>query len=91
MIIDSIYQANRAVKREKTKLRRSVAKSITWRIVGTIDTIVISWAVTGKMVLALSIGSIEVVTKMILYVIHERVWERISWGNRLSNSKNISY
>lgn len=54
---------------------KSFLKSISWRIVGTVDTMVISFFVTGQLVMALSIGSIEVVTKIALYYLHERAWE----------------
>jgi uncharacterized membrane protein len=56
----------------------SLLKTISWRIVGTIDTITISYIVTGQIRSALSIGSIEVVSKMILYYIHERIWTKRS-------------
>lgn len=59
---------------------RSIAKSISWRVVGTVDTILISWFITGKLELAFSIGSIELVTKMVLYFFHERIWNTIKWG-----------
>jgi uncharacterized membrane protein len=59
---------------------RSVLKGVTWRITGTIDTIVIAFVLTGRLSLALSIGSIEIVTKIVLYYFHERLWSRISWG-----------
>ena len=62
------------------KPARSVVKSISWRIVGTIDTVIISWLITGKLDLAFSIGSVELVTKMILYFFHERIWNSIKWG-----------
>ncbi|MGB8490272.1 MAG: DUF2061 domain-containing protein [Bacteroidales bacterium] len=56
---------------------KSFIKSLSWRIVGTIDTMAISYLITGKVTVALSIGSIEVVTKTILYYIHERTWAHI--------------
>lgn len=56
---------------------KSFMKSISWRIVGTLDTIIISYFITGKVTLALSIGSIEVITKTILYYFHERLWAHI--------------
>ena len=59
---------------------RSIAKTISWRTVGTIDTIVIAYFITGDLVMAASIGSIEVVTKMILYYFHERAWNKINIG-----------
>jgi len=59
---------------------RSFLKSISWRIVGTLDTILISWLVTGTLEMAFTIGSIEMITKMILYFFHERLWNIIKWG-----------
>jgi uncharacterized membrane protein len=56
---------------------KSALKAITWRIVGTIDTMIISYFITGKVSVALSIGSIEVFTKMVLYYFHERLWAHI--------------
>jgi len=59
---------------------RSIAKTISWRFIGTLDTIVISWILTGQMETALAIGSVELVTKMILYFGHERIWNSINFG-----------
>ena len=56
---------------------KSLLKSVSWRIVGTIDTMVISFLITGKITVALSIGSVEVLTKTILYYFHERLWAHI--------------
>jgi len=56
---------------------KSFMKSVSWRIVGTLDTIIISYIITGKVTLAVSIGSIEVLTKTILYYFHERIWAHI--------------
>ncbi len=53
---------------------RHILKTVTWRIVGTIDTIILSWLITGNFTLGLKIGGVEVITKMILYYLHERVW-----------------
>jgi len=53
---------------------RHILKSITWRLVGTIDTIILSWAITGNLEIGLKIGGVEVITKMILYYFHERLW-----------------
>ena len=61
-------------------VKRHVAKTITWRIVGTIDTMIIGWLITGDAMTGLKIGGIEIVTKMILYYFHERVWFKINLG-----------
>lgn len=55
----------------------SLLKTISWRIIGTLDTVIISYLLTGTLTIALSIGAVEVVSKMLLYFIHERVWERL--------------
>jgi len=59
---------------------RSVAKAISWRSVGTLDTIIVSYFITGNLTMAASIGSIEVFTKILIYYLHERVWNKISFG-----------
>ena len=64
----------------KEKLSRSFIKSVSWRIIGTDDTILISYFLTAQVDFALSIGMIEIITKMVLYVVHERVWNKFSWG-----------
>jgi uncharacterized membrane protein len=56
----------------------SVAKAFSWRVVGTLDTLIISFLITGRMDLALTIGGIEIISKMILYYVHERAWARLT-------------
>jgi uncharacterized membrane protein len=59
---------------------RSLIKGVSWRITGSIDTLIISFFVTGKWKWALSIMSVEFFTKVALYYCHERVWEKLSFG-----------
>jgi len=54
--------------------KRHIAKTISWRVIGTLDTIVLSGIITGSWSTGLAIGGVEVFTKMILYFLHERVW-----------------
>ncbi|SDB61966.1 Uncharacterized membrane protein [Flavobacteriaceae bacterium MAR_2010_188] len=54
--------------------KRHIAKAITWRIIGTLDTIMLSWIISGSPLTGLKIGLAEVLTKMLLYYLHERVW-----------------
>lgn len=67
--------------------KRHLAKTITWRAVGTLDTIVLSWLITGNPFTGLQIGFAEVITKMILYYFHERIWFRI--GIRESRRRHL--
>jgi len=60
--------------------KRHLFKTITWRIIGTLDTMVVAWVISGDPLLGLSIGGVEVFTKMILYYIHERVWYKSKFG-----------
>ena len=60
--------------------KRHIAKSVTWRIIGTLDTILLAWLITGDPLTGLKIGFAEVITKMVLYYLHERVWFRIRAG-----------
>lgn len=62
------------------KSSRSIVKTISWRMLGTTDTIIISWIVVGNLNFAVTIGGIELFTKMILYYFHERAWNRSSFG-----------
>jgi len=62
---------------EKVSFKRHFAKTVTWRIVGTLDTIVLSWVITGNPLTGLKIGGSELITKMLLYYVHERVWIRL--------------
>lgn len=59
---------------------RSIVKALSWRAVGTIDTMIISLIITRKLAWALSIGFIELFTKMFLYYLHERAWNRVKFG-----------
>jgi uncharacterized membrane protein len=66
--------------------KRHIAKTITWRLVGTLDTILLSWAITGDAFVGLQIGLVETVTKLVLYFLHERVWFKV---NMDENGKSI--
>lgn len=59
---------------------RSLAKAISWRVTGTIDTFIISFIITGEALLASGIALTEVLTKVFLFWAHERIWNRIKWG-----------
>ena len=64
-----------------TKLR-SLLKTISWRIVGTLDTMCLGWIITGSPLIGLKIGALELFTKMILYYFHERIWLQCKFGTK---------
>ncbi|MFS4469693.1 DUF2061 domain-containing protein [Maribacter sp. 2210JD10-5] len=86
MILDQLVLDKKTPKskyaedKKSEKPIRSVAKAISWRVIGTLDTLLISYLLTGKITIAASIASIDFVTKMFLYFFHERLWNRINWG-----------
>ena len=79
MILDLVFNIR---NQDKEEIKRSLLKTISWRLIGTIDTIFISWIITGTLTLAFSIGAIELVSKMLLYFFHERLWNTIDWGKQ---------
>jgi uncharacterized membrane protein len=58
--------------------KRHALKTVTWRVVGTLDTFILSLLITGSWRTGITIGGVEVITKMILYFFHERAWYRYS-------------
>lgn len=61
-------------------IARSTAKTATWRILASLDTMLLAWFFTGNVLTAISIGGFEVITKLFLYFFHERVWLKIPFG-----------
>jgi uncharacterized membrane protein len=59
---------------------RSLAKAISWRLTGSLDTLILSYIITRNVIFAGSIAAIETVTKIVLYYAHERTWTAIQWG-----------
>ncbi|MBN2868306.1 MAG: DUF2061 domain-containing protein [Flavobacteriaceae bacterium] len=60
--------------------KRHIAKTITWRFIGTLDTMILAWIISGNPLTGLKIGLAEVITKMLLYYFHERTWYKINYG-----------
>lgn len=60
--------------------RRSATKTATWRLIASVDTMVLGYVFTGSLATAISIGGFEIFTKLVLYFFHERYWARIRWG-----------
>lgn len=67
------------IKRDPT-VKRHFAKAVTWRVVGTLDTVLLGFLVTGDLPTGIRIGALELFTKILLYFIHERVWVSIPFG-----------
>jgi uncharacterized membrane protein len=61
---------------------RSIAKAVSWRATGSLDTFVIAALITGSSKLAGGVALTEILTKITLYYLHERAWTLVSWGRR---------
>ena len=66
---------------------RSLVKGVSWRTVGTIDTMIVAYFITGLPISAITIGGFEVFTKIGLFYLHERVWGKVWWG-RISDGRD---
>ena len=58
--------------------KRHILKTLTWRIIGTLDTMILSWLITGNWKFGIAIGGVELITKMVLYYLHERAWYKFT-------------
>ena len=62
--------------------KRSLAKTITWRLTGSGATFLISWLLTGNLNIASSIAVVQIIANTILYYMHERIWNIVNWGKQ---------
>ena len=60
--------------------KRSIAKTVSWRITGSGATFAISYLISGDFSIASTIATVQLVANTILYFVHERVWNKVSWG-----------
>jgi len=60
--------------------KRTIVKTLTWRVTASLTTFVIAWVLTGDLLIGATIGSIEAIAKIFLYYFHERIWNNISWA-----------
>jgi uncharacterized membrane protein len=67
--------------------KRSITKTITWRIIAELDTLIVSYLITGSISWSLSIVGIESIIKTVMYYIHERAWGHVLWGLAPSQSR----
>ena len=68
---------------------RSIIKTISWRVLATLTTIVLVYIFIGDTTIALSVGGIEVVLKMLIYFLHERAWDKIKFGRSFPSNVGV--
>lgn len=73
--------------------KRHFAKAVTWRILGTLDTVILAWAISGNSVTGIQIGGIDFFTKIIFYYLHERIWFKVNisrWGIHSDRARHLA-
>jgi len=69
---------------------RSLVKAVSWRVTGSIDTMIITFLITGKIRWALTVSGVELFTKIGLFYAHERIWDKLTFG-RVHESEKPSF
>lgn len=59
---------------------RAIVKTISWRVLATLATIILVYIFVGEIEIAAAVGGLEVITKLILYYFHERIWNKVHLG-----------
>ncbi len=82
MIAETLIDEKRHIEnsRQRDRPLRSLARALSWRVTGSLDTIMISWFFTRNVSTAMAIGLTEVLTKTLLYYFHERICNRVPIG-----------
>jgi uncharacterized membrane protein len=78
---NTVADVNATVVSPKESHARSLVKGISWRIIGTLDTMLWAWLFTGNLQIAAKIGLFEIGSKVILYYFHERIWQLVPHGS----------
>ena len=65
---------------------RSIAKAVSWRIVATLTTMLLVYVFTGNLLVSGGVGLTELLSKLLIYYVHERVWNAIRFG-RIKKTK----
>lgn len=62
--------------------KRSILKTLSWRVIATLTTVIVVYVFTGELFISLGVGSVEVIMKTGLYYLHERAWSRVHLGEQ---------
>lgn len=71
------------------KHKRSIVKTLSWRVIATTTTILVVFLFTRELALSVGVGIVESSSKMIFYYFHERWWNQVSWGRYIFAKQNI--
>lgn len=77
---DSTDRQLQDLEADRESRARSFLKAVTYRITGTVTTALLVWFLTGELAVAMAVGAIEPVVKIVIYYLHERVWQLVPRG-----------
>jgi len=77
-----MHATKRLLSRSSDSHPRSIAKAISWRATGSLDTFIVAVVITGSSKVAGSVAFAEIITKTLFYYFHERIWALTPWGRR---------
>lgn len=77
---NNTIEHTKLLKFRKESHRRTLFKTVCWRVIASVTTMLIVFAFTGKVIISLGVGFVEAIMKLLLYYLHERIWGKISWG-----------
>jgi uncharacterized membrane protein len=66
----------------KVTKTRSFVKALSYRIWGTLSSVVVAYVITKNASLSITIAFWETVVKIFIYYAHERGWNYIKWGRK---------
>ncbi len=69
--------------------KRSIAKALTWRLMGSTATFFLAWGATRQLQMAAFIGAGDVLLKVGAFYVHERAWERIPFGRTRVDEQEV--
>lgn len=94
MILYYFHERLWFISKIKESTKRHLLKTFSWRAIGTFDTIILGWIISGDALIGFKIGFAEVLTKLILYFLHEKLWYKINFGldkrNRIKLKQKVS-
>lgn len=82
IILSEIVKLDEEKKKLSDTIWRSIVKAYSYRMLGSMTTMIISFIVTGSIVMSATIGFTEMILKPFIYWTHERVWNKINWGRK---------
>lgn len=64
----------------KDSWRKSLLKTLSWRVIATLITVSVVYIYTGEALLSFGIGAMDMLLKIVVYYLHERAWIKVNWG-----------